>query len=82
MNTVEPSTHKLSLHAAEDLSPALTAGDALLQDYTLNADILNELLDTLGVQVLALAESLCFRRLFPMVLISSVPTVLAVAVFF
>ena len=34
--------------AAEDLSPALTAGDALLQDHTLNADILDELLEATG----------------------------------
>ena len=33
------------MFAAEDLSPAVTAGDALLQDYILNADILDELLD-------------------------------------
>ena len=47
----EISTHKHTLLAAEDLSPALTAGDALLQDYTLNADILNELLDTTRVML-------------------------------
>ena len=41
----EISSHKLSLLAAEDLSPAITAGDALLQDYILNADILDELLE-------------------------------------
>ena len=41
----EISFHKLSLLAAEDFSPAITAGDALLQDYTLNADILDELLE-------------------------------------
>ena len=33
---------------AEDLSPAFIAEGALLQDYTLNADILNELLEATG----------------------------------
>ena len=41
----EISSHKLSLLAAEDLSPAITAGGALLQDYIHNADILDELLE-------------------------------------
>ena len=44
----EITTHKLSLLAAEDLSPAFTAGGALLQDYTVNADILDELLEATG----------------------------------
>ena len=35
----EISSHKLSSLAAQDLSPAIPSGDALLQDYTLNADI-------------------------------------------
>ena len=34
--------------AAEDLSPAFTAEGALVQDYTLNADILDELLEATG----------------------------------